>query len=570
MAQLKSKQLQNLLLQAQYAPTKHRLRQIDACQALLRLIKSGKKYPFEFICFYLTGYRPRKYTEATMLDYEDLLGDLPLYAEQLSQLCPQPVESFTEKIYSIPALTRRFRVCSKTIRRWRRKGLTGRYFIFPDGRRRLGFVASSVDFFIQRNRGRVRQGKKFTHLIDSDRSAIIEHLGRWAQRCPQNRQEAIRRTARKFGRSVETVRKILSDQEKLKNHAIQFTRRQWAMDRDLRQEIYQLFKQGKSVQELMKQFQRSKSNIYRAINMEAGQELLALPIHYISAEEFTSKDARNMLYDSSESGSQANQSASADITVAQNKPLESIAAYYREISGNNILSFKDEQLLFRKYNYIKFLAAQCQKQIQIDNPSGRKLKQLKLYLNTAGKIKHHLITSNLRLVVSIARKHAHSDPEMLDLISEGNLTLLNAVEKFDFNRQVKFSTYASWAIIKKYATLKTKQLRRPAYIVTEEILEVAHNLRIEDSKVTVRESARKSLLEVITDTLEEREKIIVKNHFGLTSKTEIIGERKALSLAQISRTIGLSKERVRQIELAALQKLRRVLTPDQFDLLTQS
>jgi RNA polymerase primary sigma factor len=78
-----------------------------------------------------------------------------------------------------------------------------------------------------------------------------------------------------------------------------------------------------------------------------------------------------------------------------------------------------------------------------------------------------------------------------------------------------------------------------------------------------------SLEDVMTETLEDRERTIVKEHYGLIKQTEITGQRKAKSLRQIAELLGLSKERVRKIELFALQKLRKVLTREQFDLLTQ-
>ena len=102
------------------------------------------------------------------------------------------------------------------------------------------------------------------------------------------------------------------------------------------------------------------------------------------------------------------------------------------------------------------------------------------------------------------------------------------------------------------------------------MLEVVHDFRVGQSRILAVESARKNLEEVIDESLDKRERIIVREHFGLIKQTEITGQRKAKSLSQIAQLVGLSKERVRQIELFALQKLRRMLTREQFDLLTQT
>ena len=73
MADLRCNLLNQLLLQTRYAPEKQRLRQIEACEAVLRLIQPGRQYPFEFVCFHLTGYRPRSEDATEGIDYNTLL-----------------------------------------------------------------------------------------------------------------------------------------------------------------------------------------------------------------------------------------------------------------------------------------------------------------------------------------------------------------------------------------------------------------------------------------------------------------------------------------------------------------
>ena len=88
MARFHSLQLQQLLIQAKFAPEKQRLQQLDACEALVHLIQPGNEYPFEFICFHLTGYRPhsgKDFHADNLLSYKDLLSDIPFYASQLSK-----------------------------------------------------------------------------------------------------------------------------------------------------------------------------------------------------------------------------------------------------------------------------------------------------------------------------------------------------------------------------------------------------------------------------------------------------------------------------------------------------
>ena len=148
--------------------------------------------------------------------------------------------------------------------------------------------------------------------------------------------------------------------------------------------------------------------------------------------------------------------------------------------------------------------------------------------------------------------------------------MMNAVEKFDAGRGVKFSTYATWAIVKRFATLRRQAYRRPVYAMEDELLEVAGDVRLTAAHaVGAVESARQSLTDVMNETLEERERVVVREHYGLAEPEKVPGLRKAKSFSEIAALVGLSKERVRQIELAALAKLRRLLTPEQFEILTQ-
>lgn len=574
-------ELNDLLSQARYAPERQRLIQLDACETLIRLIEPGKTYPFEFVCFHLTGYRPKTDKASRLLSYEQLLSDLPFYAESLSRTMKIPSGVVGQKVYTRESLARRFRVCPKTLSRWQKQGLIGRFLVFPDGRMKLGYLAASVDYFLQKERQRVARGKNFSLLAESERLAILKRLIRWGRRCPDYRQEAIRRTARKYGRSPETVRSILERHEKQMQLPFPkedtakgglFTKRPNGISPEERREICDLNEQGIPVEQLVQRFGRSRTNIYYAINLERAQRLKNMPVEFISCPEFDDNSLKQQILEPpADLFEQADKIHLLHTPASRFKSAQDLDAYVADIQDTSLLNHRQEMFLFRKYNYLKYCAARLQGKIDPQYPQALLLRQVQSFLQQARQIKDLLIRSNLRLVVAVARKHTRHEEEMLDLISEGNIVLMNAVEKFDFSRGFKFSTYATWAIVKRlashYQAKKTKFVEQTA---DDAWIEVSQDLRVEPSKTAALESARRSLDEVIEEELEERERVIVREHYGLIDYKPGLGRRKSKSLSQIADLVGLSKERIRQIELAALQKLRKALSPEQFDLLIQS
>jgi RNA polymerase primary sigma factor/RNA polymerase sigma factor len=166
--------------------------------------------------------------------------------------------------------------------------------------------------------------------------------------------------------------------------------------------------------------------------------------------------------------------------------------------------------------------------------------------------KNEIARANLRLVVSIAKRHVTPDQNFFELVSDGNVSLLRAVEKFDFARGNKFSTYASWAIMKNFArTIPGEFKHRDRYRTSQDELfaatpEYRGNQTFEEGAQLTREAQ----VEKILRRLDEREQKIIMGRFGLERGHE------PQTLKEVGASLGVTKERIRQIEARALSKLR--------------
>ncbi|MBU4398104.1 MAG: helix-turn-helix domain-containing protein, partial [Planctomycetes bacterium] len=150
--------------QVRFAPREKRIEQAAQAERLLSELDPARTYPYEYICFRITNYRPESYPDLKLTGQE-ASHDLRLFVEDVSDSAGVQAGAAGERVLTVEGLAEQFNVSTKTISRWRRQGLVSRRFVM-DGRKRVGFLQSSVDSFVERHRDRVSRGSRFSQLTD--------------------------------------------------------------------------------------------------------------------------------------------------------------------------------------------------------------------------------------------------------------------------------------------------------------------------------------------------------------------------------------------------------------------
>lgn len=571
---IKNHHLAQLLMQLRFTPEDRRRKDLEAAERLHALIDPDKQYPFDFVCFHITGFHPKGEVDHDVIEGRDLRDDLELFISRLSAKLATPVAEQSERVYLTEEAAERFKVSTKTVGRWRKRGLLARKFIFPDGVHRFGFLESTVERFASEHPDLVARASAFRRLGAKERQQVVRQARSLAARSRQSRHQIIAQISEKFGIARETVRYTLADYESQHRDSPIFSKPSGRMKPTEAAELYRLYRQGIGVRPLMQRFDRSRATIYRVVNQRRALALLAKKIDFVPSDDFLRDDAKTRILgkplrlESTERDRRiepfglAGESRGSSGSSTSKQAL--LPEYMQILKTTAILSRDQEIELFRRYNFLKYLVAAERHRLKLTNVSAAVLTQLEGYLEQAEEIHRILVEANLRLVVSIASKHTSDGAGFAELVSKGNLALIQAVEEFDYAKGFRFSRRAALNIAKEYAKVSgrsTELTRRRA----ESVATIQRGLRETTADVLAIERARQSLAEVIREELDEREQYIILHHFGLLSTSV---RKQTKTLKQIGEELDLTKERIRQIELTALQKLRQCLSKEQFELLT--
>ncbi|NLS96191.1 MAG: sigma-70 family RNA polymerase sigma factor [Planctomycetaceae bacterium] len=457
-------------------------------------------------------------------------------------------------LLTVEQLAERLNVSTKTISRWRNQGLVARSFS-RDGRHRVGFAHQDVARFIAENPERIRRGSGFSQLSNSERSCILQRARQLAEE--GGRPATVAKVlAEESGRSIETIRYTLKNHDRQKPDDAIFPHGYGPLSEATKRNIYRRSCRGETGEALARKFHRPRTVIARVIRGMRALKIMDLPLDYVPNVEYarvrTQRQERAIL---------------AEPPVPESRPAmprvpSGLPSYLQSLYEVPLLTREQEAHLFRKMNYLKYRASQMRDELDLERPKARLMDRIEALYSEVVATKNQIIRSNLRLVVSIAKRHVQQNGTLFELISDGNISLIRAVEKFDFALGNKFSTYATWAIMKNFArSIPNERVQLDRFRTGhEELFGATSDDRTDALELETAQTKREAEVEKILRHLDRRERAIVARRFGLDRDLE------PLTLKEIGQEMGVSKERVRQIEARAIAKLRQAAVEENIQL----
>jgi RNA polymerase primary sigma factor len=227
------------------------------------------------------------------------------------------------------------------------------------------------------------------------------------------------------------------------------------------------------------------------------------------------------------------------------------------VGAPQLMKGDEERLMFMRYNFAKRRLGRLQKQIRRDGLT-RELGELMVEWHRRFEhFREYLVRTNLALVLAMAKRTRLGDVDFAEIVSEGNMALIRAVDKFSVDRGFKFSTYACRAILKAFSRTALKHGRHRTRFPVEFEPDLEKSDWTDRKRDMVEEECVDELKQIVDRNLadlSDTEQTVIRRRFNWDQSDE-----SPLTLEEVGRIIGVTKERVRQIQNKALIKIRTVM-----------
>jgi RNA polymerase primary sigma factor len=246
--------------------------------------------------------------------------------------------------------------------------------------------------------------------------------------------------------------------------------------------------------------------------------------------------------------------AGAAGTDTATSPPAGLSPYRASLYGGaTLLRPEEETYLFLRMNYLKHLAGQLRAALDPASATEADLDEIERLQGEIAAVKDRIIRANLRLVVSIVRRRLGLGRDFAEMVSDGNMGLIRAVDRFDAARGFKFSTYASHAIVRSLARAAVAEGRwRRRFVTGHPALSDATSEPRDDPRGPEADPGKtRESVRAMVGRLSDRERVVIAGRFAL-------GGQGRKTLRQLGEEMGVTRERARQIQSVALERLRRL------------
>lgn len=284
------------------------------------------------------------------------------------------------------------------------------------------------------------------------------------------------------------------------------------------------------------------------------KNLLAQPIEFMSHVDFSEDSIESNLFPE-------NRLLPVSSEELQRVKTPDLPAHLARLCETKLLTPAEEVETFRRMNFLRFKANQLRAELKLDDQATSakaeqsnawSVRRIEALLKAADWYRDRLVKSNMRLVISIVKKFVNGHNGFDDLLSDGIIALMRAVDKFDVGLGFRFSTYATQVVRRnsyRRVMEKQKERQRVTLSVHDPGIDISDEHRAPGMS-EARWEALRGRLSTMLDRLDRREKLIIRARFSLG------GHRNVQTLQKLADRLGVSKERIRQLEKRALDKLR--------------
>jgi len=290
---------------------------------------------------------------------------------------------------------------------------------------------------------------------------------------------------------------------------------------------------------------------------ETLKRLLGKPQDFIDSPAFYEENAEQKIYDEAPDIRKPDTSwyhpVMDDLSPSKNR--------VEKTSEQVLLTAAEERVLFYQFNYARYRVSKLQQEVWArpdQRPTDEQARDILRWHDLAERLRIQIAETNLALVLAMAKRTRMSEVDFADLVSEGNMALLRAVDKFDAGRGFKFSTYACRAILKAFSRQGMKLSKYRQRFPTDFDPKLERSNFLEEKRDELEKDTADEVKQIVISNradLTEIERTIIDYRFGIEEEPM----DKPMTLEQIGQIIGVTKERVRQIQNKALDKIRTEL-----------